>query len=410
MTAWTTAPVRTRGPRITLSGVLLAVAMGATLAGCSALPSQGPMAGDVQRQARTESGQARYLIADLDPRVASIVESSPVASFTGRFAQRAGGAPLQVIGVGDAVTVTIWEAAAGGLFTSPIVGAVSTGSHSAIIPEQQVARDGSITVPYAGRVRVQGLTAPQVERAVVAQLQGKAIEPQAIVTVSKNLSNTVTVTGEAGQGGRIPLSPAGDRVLDVVASAGGPRGPVHETFISLMRGGTIATVPMQALVLRPSENVYLRPGDTLTLIRNPQSFTAFGATGRNAMVPFDAVGITLQEALAKAGGLLDFQADPAGVFLLRPEPVSVARRIDPSYPIPPGAAAVNVVYRLNLRDANTYFLARDFPVRNKDIVYVASAQANQFQKFLGLVNGTIGTATQPVLAGASIYCTSTPTC
>ena len=341
----------------------------------------------------------RFLITDLSEYSVSVLERTPMPTLYARFGDHRP-PPSPLIGVGDSVTVTVWEAAAGGLFSAPALGGVTTGSHSSVIPDQVVARDGSITVPYAGRIRVVGLTPPQIEAAIVERLSGKAIEPQALVSVSRNISNTVTVTGEVTAGARVPLSTRGDRILDVIASAGGIRAPVHSTFIALTRGNTTAQVPMQALLSNPRENVYLRPGDILTAVLDPQSFTAFGSTLRNALVNFDAVGITLEEAVAKAGGLLDLSADPQGVFVLRVEPASVARQLNPEYPIAPGQQLVNVVYRVNLKDAGTYFLARRFPVRNKDVIYVAASPSTELQKALGLFNTLVGPA-YTAAAGAS---------
>ena len=219
---------------------------------------------------------------------------------------------------------------------------------------------------------------------MVRRLEGKAIEPQALVTVTRNVSNTVTVTGEVTNGARVPLSAGGDRILDVIASAGGIRAPVPEVFIDLSRGGATAKVPMQALLNHPEENIFVRPRDVLTVVREPQTFTAFGSAGRNALVPFDAVGITLEEAVAKAGGLLDNSADPQGVFLLRAEPTAIARDLDPAYPINSSTRYVNVVYKINLKDAATYFLARHFAIRNKDVIYVAAAPAMELYKAMQL--------------------------
>ena len=260
------------------------------------------------------------------------------------------------------------------------------------MPEQTVGRDGSITVPFAGRIRVAGDTTARAEQKIVSELKGKAIEPQALVTVPKNVSNTVTVTGEVTNGARVPISGKGDRILDVIASAGGVRAPVHEVFIALSRGNRTASVPMQALLKRPQENIFVRPNDVLTVVREPQTFTAFGATGKNALVTFDAIGITLEEALAKAGGLLDNQADPQGVFLLRMEPASIARQLDPAFPIEPGMRFVPVVYRINLKDAATYFVARTFPVKNKDMMYVASAPSTELAKALQIFSSFYGPA------------------
>ena len=183
-----------------------------------------------------------FAYVEIDDRVLSALAAWKPPSLYGEFGDYR--APTeQRIGVGDSIQVTIWEAAAGGLFSAPLADPRQTGSHSAVIPEQVVARDGAITVPYAGRVNVVGRTPPEVERVIVERLQGKAIEPQALVTLSKNISNTVTVTGEVTNGARIPLTARGDRLLDVIAEAGGIRVPARECFIDLSRGGKTVRVP-----------------------------------------------------------------------------------------------------------------------------------------------------------------------
>ncbi len=70
----------------------------------------------------------------------------------------------------------------------------------------------------------------EVQRAIEQRLSGKAIQPQAIVTVGKSVNNVVTVTGEAIGGARVPLSLKGDRLLDLIAAVGGSHAPVFETF------------------------------------------------------------------------------------------------------------------------------------------------------------------------------------
>ncbi|MCP6151546.1 polysaccharide biosynthesis/export family protein, partial [Klebsiella pneumoniae] len=77
----------------------------------------------------------------------------------------------------------IWEASSGGLFSAPVADRNSPGSHTAVIPEQTVTQHGYITVPYAGQINVLNKTTPEVQEAIIQGLQGKAIEPQALVTV-----------------------------------------------------------------------------------------------------------------------------------------------------------------------------------------------------------------------------------
>jgi polysaccharide export outer membrane protein len=273
-----------------------------------------------------------------------------------------------------------------------------TGSRSAVIPDQMVSRDGTISVPYAGRIPVVGLTPSEVEQTVVQRLTGKAIEPQALVTLTRNVSNSVTVTGEVTTGARVPLTAKGDRVLDVVASAGGVRGSVHDTFVRLTRSNNTVTVPMEEILANPQENVFMRPGDILTLVKEPQSFTAFGALLKNSVIPFDTIGLTLEEGVAKAGGLMDSKSDPDGVFLLRFEPPSIVHELAPERDLDRRERLIPVVYRLSLRDAKSYFLARSFRMRDKDVLYVANSTGAELQKFLNL----IGTVTSPVISGVSI--------
>lgn len=376
-------------------GAALALWAAGLLAACSTVPGGGPT-----RQAVLDVGtqaNAPYLLVPISDYVLGKLLAFPGPSLFARFGDYRG--PVeQRIGVGDTVQVTVFEAAGGGLFSQTVVGANSPGSHSAVIPPQVVARDGSITVPYAGRVRVVGQTPPQVEATVVERLTGKAIEPQAIVSLVQNVSNAVTVTGEVVGGGRIPLTARGDRLLDVIATAaGGLKAPVHETFIELTRSGRTVRVPMQALLADPRENIFARPGDTLTVIRYPLSFTAVGATGRNAVVPFEAKGISLEEAIGKAAGFVDERADPEGVFVLRYEPLAVARSYPGLTPEQESSALVPVVYLINMRDPGALFLARRFTIHDKDILYVSNSPFSDLQKVFGLV----GTLTSPVISGAS---------
>jgi polysaccharide biosynthesis/export protein len=376
------------------SGVALATALLACLtAGCWALPTAGPTASDVQHQ-EFQNNQTRFDLVDIDDNVVAALLAEPTESFHARF-KKYGTPPQPKIGIGDSVVISIWEAASGGLFSSSATEHVSAGSRSVTIPEQMVGRDGAISVPFAGRVAVAGRLPVEVQRAIEQRLTEKAIEPQVIVTVTKSLSNSVTVTGEVVSGRRVPLSLKGDRLLDVIAGVGGAKSPVYETFVRLSRDGVTATIPMEALVSDPAENIYAQPGDVLTLVRLPQSFTAFGATGANAQIPFTAEKMTLVEALGKAGGLQDLRADPAGVFLFRFEPPKVINALGRPQLRTGPEGGTPVVYRLDLRDARSYFLAQRFHLEDKDIIYIANADLNELQKFFSLLN----TLTGPVITG-----------
>ena len=403
-------------------GMPAVLAVACLIGGCSSfLPAAGPTASAIADGADVATDQgllARYEIIDVDAAVVEALRGRPLDSLLASFGDRRPSVQ-PVIGVGDAVTVTIWEAGSGGLFSAPMMGGLSTGSKSSSIPEQIVARDGTISVPYAGRIKVAGKRAPDVQAQIEQELAGKAIQPQVLLTVNSPLSTSVTVLGEAAAaggggarlaaasrggpvsnlgGGRVPLTEKGDRLLDVIATAGGVAAPVNETFVRLSRGSTTATVPLTAVVSNPRENIFLRPGDTLTLVRDPQTFLAVGALGAQSEIPFSAEGITLAQALAKARGLSDVQADPAGVFVFRFEPASVVRRMRPNSPLL-SSNFVPVVYRINMRDPNSLFVSQAFRMRNRDLVYVSNAPFTEVQKVLSVFS----TVTSPIASGASLY-------
>jgi polysaccharide export outer membrane protein len=345
-----------------------------------------------------ENANFNFELIDLTPASLTALNSRAVDSFSGSFGDRSGAVETR-IGIGDFVAVTIWEAGAGGLFSAPLTtDRFSPGSRTATIPEQAVARDGTISVPYAGRVKVAGKTAAEVQSTIEERLAGKAIQPQILVTVSRPVSSTVAVTGEVATGGRIPLSNRGDRILDVIAAAGGIRAPVNETEIRLMRGSRSVAVPMMTVVNNPRENIYLRGGDTLTLVRNPRTFIAAGATGRNTDIPFDADAMNLAQAIAKSGGLLDFRADPEGVFLYRFESAELLRRIKPDSPLLGRGGRIPVVYRVNLRDPNGLFIAQGLRMQRGDILYVSNAPLTDLQKAFSVFQSL----SSPVVQGASV--------
>ena len=377
---------------------IVALGVGLALAGCSALPSAGPLVGDVVSNG-DNALEKRYVVVDLDERVVSVLARHRGPSLRARFGDYRPPPDVR-IGIGDEVRVTVWEAAAGGLFSSPAIDRFGTGSRSALIPDQTVNRDGTVSVPYAGRIDVVGRTPAEVEQIILDRLAGKAIEPQALVTVSRNISNSVTVTGEVTSGARIPLTAKGDRILDVVGSSGGVRGAVHETFVRLTRGNATVTVPMETILANPQENVFVRPGDILTLVREPQSFTTFGAIGANTQIPFGTIGISLEEALAKAGGLSDLRSDPDGIFLLRFETPGIVRELVPKRSMDVREKLIPVVYRLSLRDAKNYFLARSFSMRDKDVLYVANASSVELTKFLSIISTLTAPATSVATSAA----------
>lgn len=367
--------------------VYTAIALAIALQGCATLPSSGPTSSElIKTSTSADNPTSDIIVVDLNEKTTDLLASRGHASLHSSFGDRRTSSDLK-ISIGDTVSVTLWEAGAGGLFTqSPAPGAPNSGSKATAIPEQVVSRDGAITVPYAGRVKVSGLTPRAVEDRIVKQLEGKALQPQALVTINKNIGASASVLIAEGGGARVPLSLKGDRLVEVLAQAGGLKAPVHETFVTISRQNRTARVPLQSIVNKPSENIFVQPNDVITLTREPQTFTVVGAAAKNAQVPFDAIGITLEEAIGKSGGLIDSRSDAEGVFIMRFESVAMMKKIVTDQDLSRFEGVVPVAYRLNLREARGFFTARRFPMLNKDILYISNAPLSEVQKALTYFN------------------------
>ena len=303
----------------------------------------------------------------------------------------AGTAPTEVLlGPGDVLSISVWEAPPAVLFGSGTVADEHSASTSraTTFPDQMVAADGTIDVPFAGTVPATGKSVRQVEAAIVARLAGKANQPQALVSVRHNASANVTVVGEVTQSLRMPLTSKGERVLDALAAAGGVRQPLGKITIQLSRGEQVHSMALDSIIQDQRQNVVLQGGDVLAALYQPLSFTALGATGKNDEINFEAQGITLAQALGRMNGLQDVRSDARGVFIFRFE----QGKLVPSggAPLPTTAdGTVPVIYRMNLREPRSFLIAQDFPIRNRDVIYVANAPSAELQKFLTMLSTAV---------------------
>ena len=392
---------------IKLTGVgLLALAA----AGCSFIPKDGPTGDQVKDNAEVTVQPTQvlsYALVNLNPLVLDVANRSTIAqmpSFNNLQTKSSRGDVR--IGVGDILSITVFEAAAGGLFI-PAEAGVRAGNFVQI-PGQQVDGAGFINVPYAGNVKVAGFTARDISSEISKRLAGRAIEPQTVVSIVERRGNDVSVLGEVSQPNRFAMDPGGIRVLSAIARSGGPRYPAYQTVVTIQRGGVKSQSILSAIIKDPKQNVPIAPGDVIFVSREPKIFLAFGATpepngtssttaiGASSVTntrrfEFDNDNITLAEGLAKAGGLAPERADPHSVFLMRFESrrtlsamgVDVSRYEQDSVP---------TIYAVDLSRSDGFFLMNDFYMRHKDMIVVADSVANDVNKFLIVMNNAASIA------------------
>ena len=388
---------------------MLVIGLAGLTAGCDTLliPSSGPNS-VVIRSEGTWHGP-NYGLVPLSPHVVQVLDEFGPRTLTGIFGDHRPPPEIK-FGIGDVVSVSIFEAAAGGLFI-PAEASVRPGNF-VTLPNQPIDTKGYISVPYAGLVPTAGKTPAEVEQEIVNRIKNRAIEPQVVVALVTQNTSLITVIGEinnliTSQTGRIPAQPSGERLLDVITRAGGLRDQGQDNWITLERHGKRATVPFGAVVYEPGNNIWAWPGDTIYVYKEPQTFLAFGATGIQGQFQFSAGPLssawrmTLAEGVAAAGGLLDLQADPGSVFLYRREPRELAEKLGVDCSKMEGPT-VPVVYSVSFADPSGYFLATKVQMHNKDVIFAANAQAIGVEKFATFLNTVISVPSNVATAGTNI--------
>lgn len=377
-----------------------AIVICAALAGCQAVPAEGPLASAINEDAGrspAEVGRANaavFDIVDVDNHTARLVSDYVSTALKRRFGI-GGGPGRAVIGVGDQLKITIFEAGADGLF--------STSERKQTPIDVVVQPDGTAAIPYVGTVRFAGRTLEESRQAILTSLKSKAVEPDVIVASGDTPSRSVTVAGAVNRSAQIPLNLSGEQITDVIAKAGGPSAQPYESYVTIIRNKRTGTALLKSIVENPTENIYVQPGDQIFVTRDPRTFTLLGAVKSNSRIEFGANDLNLLEAVALGRGGDDASVDARGYFLFRYEDPEVVlgllgqRRFDEL--VHKGMQADKdgrfpIVYRFDMSHPDSLLVGQSFPVKSRDVIYASRHPAVDLTKFLRVVGAPVGIASQ----------------
>lgn len=370
------------------------------LNGCSALPTLGPRPGSFSDSSDQHIGSDTdgedslpFVLVDVNRKIVeSLLSAEDAAYFKGAFTDRSPPADV-LLGIGDTVRITIFEAGPGGLFI-PASSNMNNGNY-VTLPDQEVDQTGFITIPYAerkgdgGMVKVHGRRPSEVQHDIEERLMNRAIEPQVIVTLVKRTSNLYSIIGDVNAPGRFSLVQGGLRILDALSTAGGPRSDDYNTLITLERGTTSATVRLSTLLTQNENNIFVQPGDVIAVKKEERYYNVLGATRTNNRIAFDGENLTIADALAKAGGLNNDLAEPATVVVFRREDPKTLQGMGVKMANFKEAEPIPTVYRFNFTEPAGMFLAQKMPLRSNDVIYVSEHSFNDATKLLGALRDVL---------------------
>ncbi|MFL2825652.1 MAG: polysaccharide biosynthesis/export family protein [Coraliomargaritaceae bacterium] len=346
------------------------------IVGCASnsLPDSGPSRNDIQSEAKRSYKDSLQLIKISSDNIASL-GSQRVESINPDFKNVFSDKEGHILGIGDRLLISIWEASGDGLF--------STTEKKQTDIEATIDEEGRIFIPYVGLIQVAGEGIENLRKIISLGLEGKALEPQVQVKLLSNISNTIVTIGEVAKPGMYPIPVGGIQLLEALSLAGGSQLQTFETLISVVRGEQKAEIRLDAVLADSNNDIWLQANDTLQVTSKPKHFTALGAVRGQKRYTFESEFLSMSEALAQAGGLMDDISDSSGVFLFRFESMAILQ--DNGFELASTAQdnlKIPVIYQMDLSKAESFFLASQFMLQDKDLIYVSTAPAREYNKFL----------------------------
>lgn len=338
------------------------------LAAC-AVPRAGPDYGEITAPA---AAGLEFDVVRVTPAVARATRIDERLGFDAALADLPA-EDTDIIAPGDVLSVTVWENIDQGLLTPEGIGATA-------LPQRRVDDHGMIFIPYVGPVRAAGISVAALREAIRAALADKTLEPQVDVSAVESRGRMVSVQGQVRSPGLYPIEQPTTRLLAMLARAGGVAEDPEVIRLKLRRGTATGEIWVQDLYDDPRNDVALRAGDAIIAERDRRLFTALGAVGRQATVPFPVRDLTVERAMGTVGGLVDGAADPTGVFVFRTERPEIAARVLAGSLV--GTEGRRMVYLIDLTQPGGMFLAREFVMRDGDTLYVTAAPFTRWMKLL----------------------------
>ncbi|SKA32323.1 protein involved in polysaccharide export, contains SLBB domain of the beta-grasp fold [Enhydrobacter aerosaccus] len=352
-------------------------------------------------------------VIDLTPTTIVAYQASPAPARPPTVEPSAGRALTAA--PGDVLSVRIFERYEGATFPTIQNDAASDLGNKIVTPE------GTIEVPYVGTVKVAGLRPREIEAEITARIANKAKEPQVLVDFVADRTNTVMVSGDVKNPGRVSLSEGLRTVMDAINRAGGPvepklppaktkkqmeeeedaaaassksaaagssgGGPVPSSANPLFDEPKVQiTGPWQLEVivrrqgrlildkqlseLMQGGDIGIEKGDEIVLRPNEQVVTILGAVAKAGNVQIKKPNMSLAETLGAVGGLVDLRSNKTGLYVFRMGDLETN----------PSARAR--IFRLDFMQPSSVLVAQQFPVQPRDVVFVANAPLREYDKVL----------------------------
>lgn len=330
------------------------------LVGCATLPSTGPTASEMVKQAVHMELVTPALAAALRDRQKDM-EQQRLNTTLAALSIEANPVGVRIY-PGARLDVTLWteQFGNGGIMAKTDLGVFT------------VTSDGALNLPYVAPTLVVGKGLEQIQQELRQRFAAtrRYLSPQISVVVQDNARQQIIVGGAANRPTVINWREGGVSLGEALTLAGGnitaqqgQSGELNANHVIIMRDGIRHDLPAKWAL---EADVQLRPRDRILLehqaLVNVQCLG--GGWSQNTAQAFDETP-SLSKVVASGGGLSVQQAQGKAVYLL--------------------SADRTTIYSFPWDTVAGLQAAQMFPVANGDIVYVASAPIVRIQQVANIL-------------------------
>lgn len=287
-----------------------------------------------------------------------------------------------VIEAGDILSIVVWghpELASAVMNLQAPTMANNEMAGTAAPPSGFVVdHDGLLQFPFAGVIKISGLTEEQARKLLTNKIGHYINKPNVTLRVQAFRSKRIYVDGEVKTPGLQPINDIPMTLIEALNRAGGVLPTADQSQITINRGGTTYWINLPRLVQRgvdPSR-IMLKNGDLVRVLSRDDSkvFVAGEVTSPRSLTMHNG-RLTLNEALGESGGINPLSGDARQVY--------VVRRLEKE----------PTVFLLEAKTPGALALAEGFELNPKDLVYVApTALANWHRTISMLLPGALSQA------------------
>ena len=355
--------------------VLLGVAL--LPSACGTLPGGAPVGRDIVRE--SEQPDADFALYPVTraflPSVAQWPETGAYEVLP--WLPYSQGPKTQIIQPGDTLSIQVWDSNENSLLTAP-------QQRVTQLQGMKVAQDGTIFMPYLGKVSVRNMTPDTAREELQKSLETIVPSAQVQLAMVEGRNNSVDLVSGVARPGSYPMPDRNYTVMGLISAGGGIGLNINNPQIRLVRGSQIYGTSVEKLLNNPHLDTLLRGGDRIFVEEDERYFLSFGATRSENLYTFTQDEMSAMEAISITGGLQDNTADAKGILILREYPASAVA------PGVRGPREQRVVFTLDLTTADGLFSARQFKINPQDLVIATEAPINDAVTVASLIGNFVG--------------------